>query len=122
MLSDADLDELKAIQEDAMPDPCLVQRKTTTDTNGVRTGTYATIETTVCRIRASGKEPEERLIAERMGSVVAYTISLPAGTDVTEADRLVAQERTFEVGGVLHRSYDTARRVVCKEIGHGGGG
>lgn len=116
MLSSDELAQLRSLQEDTMPDTCVVKRKTVTDTDGVRAGTWSTLTTTVCRIRRSGKEPQERAIAERLGVVAAYTIALPYGTDVTAQDRLEAQGRVFEVAGALARSFETARLVVCKEI------
>jgi hypothetical protein len=51
-----------------------------------------------------------------MTATSVWTLTLPALTDVRVADHLAVGTRTFEVAGVLARSEEIARRVVCREI------
>jgi len=100
-----------------MPNICRVQRKTQIDNGaGGFTDTWSTVVSCACRIGISGKSPEERAIADRIGVELPYTVTLPYDTDVTEKDRLVVGTRVFQVLGVLVGSFETARKCVCMEI------
>jgi head-tail adaptor len=113
-------EELAAIRGDVLelqPDTCQVQRVTLTpDGAGGQTESWSTVATVACRVAPSGQSPQERAIAERVASVSTWTLTLPAETDVRPADRLQVGTRTFEVVGVLARSFEIARRVVCTEV------
>jgi head-tail adaptor len=117
MLSTDDLVAMRTTLEDSLPDSCQVSRKTaTSDSAGGFTESWATVATVDCRVSASGRSPQERAIADKLTGVSVWTITLPASTDVAIADRLVVGTRSFEVAGVLARSYEISRRVVCVEV------
>lgn len=112
-------DDLTAIRADIvalLPDSCEIKRLTTdSDGMGGQTESWDTQATVSCRIAPAGGGPQERTIANKLSSVSAWTITLPAETDVKTTDRLVVGSRAFEVVAVLARSGEVARRVVCTE-------
>lgn len=117
MLTDADLARMRGAQESIMTDTCQVQRATLMpDGAGGQIESWGAVATVSCRVAPSGNLPQERAIAERLSSVSTWTITLPVGTDVQPADRLVVGSRTFEVVEALARSLETARRVICSEV------
>lgn len=116
MYSATELDAMRSTLEASLPDTAQVRRKTlTSDGMGGQTESWATVATVACRVAPSGR-PEERAVAERLASVSVWTVTLPALTDVRAVDRLVVGARTFEVVGVLARSDEVGRRVVCVEV------
>ena len=117
MFSATEMAAMRATLNASLPDTCVVSRKTTTsDDAGGFTESWNTVITVACRIAPTGRSPQERAIADRLTCVAVWTITLPANTDVTIADRLVIGARAFEVAGVLARSYEVSRRVVCVEV------
>lgn len=117
MLSTADLDALRATLNESLPETAQVQRVTrTSDGLGGYTEAWAAIATVACRVAPSGNTPAEQVVAERIQDRVLWTLTLPAGTDVTPADRIAVGSRTFEVIGVLApRSFELATRVAAVE-------
>lgn len=113
-------EELAVIRGDVLelqPDTAQVQRRTLTpDGAGGHAESWNTVATVACRVAPSGWSPQEQVIAERLTATSIWTITLPALTDVQPADRLLVGARTFEVVGVLARSEEIARRVVCVEV------
>ncbi len=113
-------EELAVIRGDVLelqPDTAQIQRRTLTpDGAGGHAESWNTVATVACRIAPSGLSPQEQVIAERLTATSIWTITLPALTDVRPADRLLVGARTFEVVGVLARSEEIARRVVCVEV------
>ena len=108
---------MRSTLEASLPDTAQVQRKTlVSDGAGGYTESWSTVATVACRVSPSGRSPEERVIAERLAATSVWTITLPALTDVTVADRIVVGARTFEVVGVLARTEEISRRVVCTEV------
>jgi len=118
MLSTAELAQLRATLDESLPDTAIIQRATrASDGMGGFDETWSNAGTVECRVSPSGREPEERMIAERLGSVTLWTVTLPAETNVTAADRIAVDSRAFEVVAVLaRRSYEISTRVVCREV------
>jgi len=108
---------MRSTLNDSLPDTAQVQRRSLTgDGAGGFTESWSTVATVACRVAPSGQSPQERVIAERLTATSVWTVTLPALTDVQSADRIVVGTRTFEVIGVLARSDELARRVVCTEV------
>lgn len=117
MLTADELAAMRATVEDALPDTAQVQRRTlVSDGAGGYTESWSTVATVACRVARGGQLPQERVIAERLTTTSIWTLTLPALTDVTAADRIVVASRTFEVVDVGARSDEVARRVVCMEV------
>ena len=107
---------MRATLDASLPDTATVSRDTeVSDGAGGWTVTTATSGPVACRVAPAGGR--EAVIAGKLDSVAAWTITLPALTDVTAKDRIVVGARTFEVAAVLGpRSWEIARRVLCLEI------
>lgn len=117
MLTADELAAMRATAEGVLPDTAQVQRRTLTpDGAGGHAESWNTVAIVACRIAPSGQSLQEQVIAERLTATSIWTITLPAETDVQPADRLLVDARTFEVVGVLARSEEIARRVVCVEV------
>jgi SPP1 family predicted phage head-tail adaptor len=116
MLTDLQLAEMRATVNDALPDTCLVQRRTiVNDGGGGQTETWADHATVACRIAPVGGG-EGRVAGGRVEDETTHVVTMPAGTDVTEADRLVISSRTYEVTLVHERgAWELSKRVEAKE-------
>lgn len=105
MLSGYELSTLKAEGLRAMPDTATVLRRPSPPVrtaSGGSSGTHLAHHTTPCRLTASvlsgGNEQEA---AGQLAGIMAYTLTVPAGTDITPADRIQVPDgagvRVFEV-------------------------
>jgi head-tail adaptor len=112
---------LRRVVDDTSPDVARIQRATTTaDGMGGRSApVWLTIASVACRVAWSlGDSPWERVLAEQVTGGVPVTITVPTGTDVTPADRILVGSDTFQVIGVAPpRSYEVRRRVICVKVG-----
>ena len=115
-ISTSDLAGIQATVTSLLPDLAQIQRATlASDGAGGQTGTPTTIATVPCMVNDRRETASETVAGERVSSTVEWVITLPAGTDVTARDRIIVGTRTFQVTGVLAASYETDRRVVCRE-------
>lgn len=114
----AELAAMRATLTETLPLTAVIQRVTrTSDGMGGGSAAWNAAGTAQCRVGPGGTQPEEKLIADRLAGVTAWTVTLPAETDVAAADRIIVGSRTFEVEGVLApRSWEIGRRVVCREV------
>jgi head-tail adaptor len=119
MLTATDLDAMRSTLDESLPDTAQVGRQAlVSDDAGGFSESWSVVATVACRVSPGGLLPQERAVAERMGVVSSWVVTLPALTDVRAADRLVVGTRTFEVVAPLGpRSYEVSRRVVCSEVG-----
>ncbi len=117
MLSATEIAAMREAAEAALPDTAQIRRRTLTpDGAGGHTESWSTVTTVACRVAPLGRSPDERVIAERLTATSAWTITLPALTDVQPADQIVVGTRVFGVAGALVRSEEITRRVVCVEV------
>lgn len=90
-----------------MPDTFELRRTTSTRTDaGGWTDTPATVAAGPCRLAASGVPGQgssaERVIAERLGWITFYTVTLPLGITINPTtDTLIVNGVTFEIGGTI---------------------
>lgn len=118
MLATTDLTAMKATLDASLPDTATVYRLTrTSDGAGGYTEAWtATGSAVACRISPAGTGAE-REVAARLAAVAPWVLTLPAATDVTAKDKMVAGGRTFQVLAVLAaRSWEISRRVICQEV------
>lgn len=114
-LSDKDLASIQAAQEVLLPDTVYVQRLTRTeDDAGGASEVWATVSTTTGRVAMSSGS--EQVIADRIGAVVTYMVTLPHDTALLQGDQLQINSRQFAIVSILNRSQKTAMRVVCTEV------
>lgn len=83
----------------AMPDTAMILRPTIVNGPGGPAQTYpSTGPTTVCRLSASVLSGgSEQLGAGTLVSTMAYTLTVPPGTDIQRQDRIEVGGDTFEV-------------------------
>jgi hypothetical protein len=116
MLSDADLAEMRAAQEETMVETCTIERKVkTSDGAGGFSEGAPTTTSCKCRIGTGLREPQARVIAEQVAPRQVYVVTLPALTDVQAEDRITVGGRTFKVISPQQGSFETARRCYCVE-------
>lgn len=114
--------EIAKMQKDAemhLPSSGQIRRRTITkDSAGTSIEAWTNLGSTVaCRIGLLNRgRASEQVFAERLGSSVGYTITFPVDTDITDADQVVVDARTFEVVGVPVVTWEITRRVICKEV------
>lgn len=110
---------LRQVVADTSPDIAQIQRRVSVaDGEGGATEDWPTIATVACKVATLGSNrPEERVYADRLQNTVGMEITVPTGTDVTGADRIVVGAVTYEVLGVApSRSFEVRRRVVCVAV------
>jgi hypothetical protein len=125
LIGTAELAILKADALPAMPDTATVLRNTPTRTaTGGSRKNFAAHHTTPCRLTASvlsgGGEQEA---AGQLAGIMAYTMTVPAGTDITPADQIQipdgAGARVFEVAaGKTVASWNMSDSWTLTEIQH----
>jgi len=117
LLTELELIAMRSMQAQGLPETVIIQRcSLESDGAGGSVETWTEAGSVGGRIGLIGKSEQERMIAERLGISQGYMVTLPAGTDIGEQDRLTIDGRTFEVVGVVRGSWETARRAVCKEV------
>lgn len=110
--------QLAAMQVEAnkyLTDTCTIRRTTLVpDEAGGTTETYVDRAGVACRLASTGGS--EGKVAERMSLVTPWTVTLPAGTDITAEDCILMDGRTLEAAVVVTRPWEITRRVLCTEV------
>lgn len=116
MLTASELSAMRSTLTGSLADTAEIKRRTlVSDGAGGYTESWSTVATVSCRVAPAGRSGDERRIADRLTAIGAWLVTLPATTDIAVADRITVGSRTFEVAGVLARSDEISRRVVCTE-------
>lgn len=117
MFTAAELTDLRAEQTAAMPLTCTVVTRgaEVDDAYGGTTPGPETTETVACRIGVpSGSD---QAVADRLGSVVDATVTLPYGTTVAATARIEQGSRAYEVVTTNdEQAYQVAVRALCRRI------
>lgn len=115
MLTTAELTAMQTTQTQTLVDACTISRRTmASDSAGGQTATYATAATTVCRV--APLNGREAVLAGQQRIVATWKVTLPASTDVRDADRIVVGSRSFEVIAIQGaETRETARVCLCQE-------
>ncbi len=117
MLPTAEIDAMKATQEQNLPETVLILRAThSSDGAGGVSENWQAAGTVNGRIAAVHWQPNEMELAARLTASQKYVVTLPVGTNVTETDRLKVSSRQFGIIGVQRRSQATAVRITCVEV------
>ena len=88
----------------------------TPDGEGGTIEDWNVVVNTVCSREPATRQQLELVIADRVASVTYWSIELPVGTDVTAKDRIVTENRTFEVVAPVDDSYGLDLVLVCLEV------
>ncbi len=127
MLSKQELDDIRADLDSLLPDTCSVQRKTlASDGMGGKKETWTTVaglESVPCSVGTGNISPREAdLVAAldkettvKTSAALPVMFTVPAGTAIEKADRIVWTGRTFGVVAALPRSAELRRRVLAVE-------
>jgi len=125
MLTATELADMRSTLEASLPDSCEVRRDAlASDGAGGQTRTASTVATVACRISplTDTVRNAELAVAERVTAKAPWILTLPHGTDVTEADRIRSGGREWEVAAVLgSRSYEVGLRLACRLVNGGAG-
>lgn len=118
MLTDADLAMMRSAQEALLPDTCTVRRVMLADDGyGGQAETWGDVASYACRLSPIAS-PKELLLAGHPAQVADWMVTLPHDADCKAADHIIIGTRTLEVVGVVQgQSWQTALRVIAKEVG-----
>lgn len=118
MIDPQELDNARADFEALLPDEATIQRLTRiSDGAGGYTDQWADLATVGCRIAPVGGGETGRP-GGRIADATTHVLTIPAGQDVTESDRVVVAGRAYDVTMVRERGgWELARRVELKEAG-----
>jgi hypothetical protein len=122
VLSPAEIVEFRFLFTDlAYPDPYEVLRTVsggTDDFGNTLPATDAVVEIGACALIGSGLQPNERVIADRLGWTVSYAVTMPYDTLIEPADRIRVNGRIFEVGGVSKEGqWGIEATAIVQEVG-----
>lgn len=119
-LTAADVAGMRSTLDASLPDSCAIVRDTlASDGAGGQVATPVTVATIACRIGPVTAIARD-LEAITSGEVQArgsWVVTMPAGTDVTERDRITSAGVTYEIVAVpAPRSWEIGRRVLCRVV------
>lgn len=115
MLAAADIIQMRDAITAALPDTCTILRiAREPDGAGGFSETASTVAEASCRTAPAGQNEAE--IGARLGVAALWALTLPAGIDIREADRVVCKGRTWEVAYRLEYPYELSCRVLCREV------
>lgn len=120
LVTAADLADLRAEQDDSLPDSCRIIRTTlVSDNAGGQTPTETTLATLDCRYAPSQAKPVEGEIGGVLQARQYYDFTFGVGApEILKSDKLqvVATGITYEVTDSTHSSYRTAARISAVEL------
>lgn len=116
MLTDAELAAMREQAEEALPDSCVIQRKTrTSDGGGGGSVSWAASGTVDARVGQTAGT-EQLLDAQLVGQVDAI-LTVPHDADLRQADRAVVDGTTYEVLSILeHAAWTLSLRAAVKRV------
>lgn len=117
MISAAELSAMRSTVQSSLPGTVVVVRSTaTSDGMGGQDEVWAAAGTVAARISPAGAGADN-IMGGEFQNVAPWVVTLPAGTDVTDRDRLTYAGQTFEITGSSDpRSWATSIRLECKEV------
>lgn len=119
MITAAELEVLRQVATEAMPDTCVVARYTRVQDGLNWIEDWEDQATYPCRI-AENRQAREVEIGGQIQSTNTHLVHLPFAAEVTESDRLRVttggRERTFNATRVFEKTYGTDRTVGCTEL------
>jgi head-tail adaptor len=121
MLSAAELAAMRAIQLQALPDTAIIQRYTSqSDGMGGYDQVWAAVGTVAARLYPQNARSmaETTSGGSQVISETRWYVTLPYGTTITAKDRLLIDNRTWEIYEVNNNeSYQTAVRCEVYAFG-----
>ena len=125
LISPSALARMRALSDANMPYSAAIQSFIDTSSEGgTHTQDWATVATVACRL--SVPSADERIVAEQPSGRTQWLLVLPAGTEITAAERVVvtgtdaagnAFTKTLQVLGInAPLLFEVYRRVVAEEV------
>jgi len=116
MLTTAEMNNARAVQELTMLNTASIQRPTTTsDGMGGTTQAWQSIGESKCRIAINAGK-DAIVLAGQIRERAPWRVTFPALTDVRVSDRLIVGDVYLEVVGVSGPStFETARIALCAD-------
>lgn len=112
MLTDHDLRRIRSTVDGLLPGTAIIQRsERQSDGSGGFTESWSAVGTVACHLLIDRSSSEDA-VSGRIRLFSGYSILLPVGTDVRSADRIVANDATFEVVG-YHGGNDLSGCLRC---------
>lgn len=107
---------MRLTAEGALPDTATISRATlASDGMGGYTETWATVDTSSCRLDPPGNVRLDQW-QEKIQNRTAFILNVEAGTAMKSGDHAVIGGQTYEVVGMLERSWEITRQGVVVEI------
>lgn len=111
MLTDSELEAMRATVVESLPDSAVIQTSGwVSDGGGGGTTGWTNAGTVACRIAPSAGADEGET-GERITATGRFVFTFPAETAVTTNSRIIHSGGTFNVENVRSRSWNTATRV-----------
>jgi head-tail adaptor len=119
-LTASDLSCVQTAVVSTLPDTVIISRSTqTSDGMGGVNDTWANVGTVAARVSpsSSGSGRTEQIVGGEFLAAIPWVVTMPAGTNVNERDRLIYKTQTFEIHRTdTPRSYPTGVRAFCAEV------
>ncbi len=117
MLTASDLANMRATQEDALPETCSIQvRALISDGQGGQRERWSEGVSVACRLAPMSKE-EAAKYADKLGASSGWVVTLPHDTSVGVYDRITIGGVEYRViGANENESWITARRAYCARL------
>ncbi len=118
MLSSTELAAIRATQQEALPDTCVVQSRAYTPDGqgGLEGGDWQDGTRYACRLSSRGV-PKEYLEMAAIEGVQYWMVTLQHDAVVTREDRLKIGDRVMSIVGFASGgAWETAKRAVCVEV------
>lgn len=116
MLTDSELDDMRATATQALPGTAVIQSyASTSDGGGGHTNAWSSAGAVACRVAPEQQSEGEE--GERLTSEQRFVVTLPHDAPVSVRSRLLIGGDTYSVTGVDDRSWNVTTRVhVIKEV------
>lgn len=118
MFTAEELAGMRDTQEDALPETASIYSVplSSDGQGGYTEDALSLLSTAACRV-APAEGMYAQMLAERLGVLQLWRITLPAGTIVAHANRIVVSGVTYQVIEDPSRgSWETATRVLCQMV------
>lgn len=116
MLTTAELADIQAVQDLALPTTATIRRQTrTSDGGGGYTTAWANVATLVPCRASMRSQPLTLLNASQEAVLADWIVTLTAGTVVQAEDEIVTGSRTLVVIGPVVGPWATSLRLACVE-------
>lgn len=123
MLTQAEIIRMRAALNRTMVDTAQIYRGAETNEGGIVKRSYSLLSTEPCRINTLGTPVsagqgggERGLHGSRISEETTHVLTVPAETDIEEADKVVVLGTTYDVLAVRKRgSWEFSRRAELKE-------